>query len=354
MKLGIIGLPASGKATVFEALTREITRSGGKSEDRLGTIDVPDTRIDELSRMYQPRKTIYAQVQYFLPGKGGPKKEGGKSDAARADSGGKDSAWTAVRDADALIHVLRNVRMFGMDAPQPAADFKKLDQDLILSDLAVVEKRLERMDAEAKKGKAPDGDERTLLEKCRSLLEAETPIRTDPDVARAPQLRGYAFLSAKPVLVLFNNTDEDTEIPDLQGRLADESSLVIRGKLEHELAQMSAEEAAELLEEFGIADSATDRVIQKSYEVLGLISFFTVGEDEVRAWTIPRGTPAVEAAGVIHTDIQKGFIRAETISYEDLMAAGSMAAAKKNATLRLEGKTYEVKDGDIINFRFNL
>ena len=349
MKLGIIGLPASGKATVFEALTRETTRSGDKSEDRLGTIDVPDTRIDELSRMYQPRKTIYAQVQYFLPGKGGPKKEGGKTDAARADS-----AWTAVRDADALIHVLRNFRMFGMDAPQPAADFEKLEQDLIISDLAVVEKRLERMSAEAKKGKAPDAEERALVEKCRSLLEAETPIRSDPELARAPQLRGYAFLSAKPVLVLFNNEDEDTEIPSLGGRLADESCLVIRGKLEHELAQMSAEEAAELLEEFEIAASATDRVIQKSYEILGLISFFTVGEDEVRAWTIPRGTPAVEAAGVIHTDIQKGFIRAETISYEDLMAAGSMAAAKKNATLRLEGKAYEVKDGDIINFRFNV
>jgi len=349
MKLGIIGLPASGKATVFEALTLEISGSGDKSEDRLGTIDVPDTRIDALSRMYQPRKTIYAQVQYFLPGKGGQKKEGGKADAARADS-----AWTAVRDADALIHVLRNFRMFGMDDPQPAADFEKLEQELIISDLAVVEKRLERMNAEAKKGKPPDAEERALLEKCRDLLEAETPIRSDPQLARAPQLRGYAFLSAKPVLVLFNNEDEDTEIPAPGGRLSGESCLVIRGKLEHELAQMSAEEAAELLEEFEIAASATDRVIQKSYEILGLISFFTVGEDEVRAWTIPRGTPAVAAAGVIHTDIQKGFIRAETISYEDLMAAGSMAAAKKNATLRLEGKTYEVKDGDIINFRFNV
>ena len=349
MKLGIIGLPASGKATVFEALTLEISGSGDKSEDRLGTIDVPDNRIDALSRMYQPRKTIYAQVQYFLPGKGGQKKEGGKTDAARADS-----AWTAVRDADALIHVLRNFRMFGMDDPQPAADFEKLEQELIISDLAVVEKRLERMSAEAKKGKPPDAEERALVEKCRDLLEAETPIRSDPQLARAPQLRGYAFLSAKPVLVLFNNEDEDTEIPAPGGRLAGESCLVIRGKLEHELAQMSAEEAAELLEEFEIAASATDRVIQKSYEILGLISFFTVGEDEVRAWTIPRGTPAVAAAGVIHTDIQKGFIRAETISYEDLMAAGSMEAAKKNATLRLEGKTYEVKDGDIINFRFNV
>ncbi|MFO7838635.1 MAG: DUF933 domain-containing protein [Desulfosalsimonadaceae bacterium] len=344
MKLGIIGLPVSGKSTVFEALTREFSHSEAKSEDRLGTIDVPDGRIDELSRMYNPRKTIYAQVQYFLPGKGGRKKDGEKV----------ETSWNAVRDMDALIHVVRNFRMFGLQAPGPEEDFGKLEQELILSDLAVVEKRLDRMEAESKKGKPPDPDERGLLEKARGLLEAETPLRRDRELALAPQLRGYAFLSAKPVLVLFNNEDEDTDLPQAGARLDREQRLVIRGKIEHELAQMTEAEAADLLTEFDIAAPATDRVVRKSYEVLGLISFFTVGEDEVRAWTIPAGTTAVEAAGVIHTDIQKGFIRAETISYEDLMAAGSMNAAKKNATLRLEGKTYEVKDGDIINFRFNI
>ncbi len=344
MKLGIIGLPVSGKSTVFEALTREFARSEDKSEDRLGTIDVPDSRIDALSRMYRPRKTIYAQVQYFLPGKGGRKKDGEKTEAG----------WTAVRDMDALIHVVRNFRMFGRNAPSPKEDFARLDQELILSDLAVVEKRLERMEAESKKGKPPDAEERSLLEKARGLLEAETPLRRDRSLASAQQLRGYAFLSAKPVLVLFNNEDEDTAPPQAGDGLDREQCLVIRGKLEHELAQMTDAEASDLLAEFEIAAPATDRVIRKSYEVLGLISFFTVGEDEVRAWTIPEGTAAVEAAGVIHTDIQKGFIRAETVSYEDLTAAGSMNAAKKNATLRLEGKTYEVKDGDIINFRFNV
>jgi len=344
MKLGIIGLPGSGKTTVFEALTHEFARSGDKSEDRIGTIDVPDTRIDALSRMYQPKKTIYAQVQYFLPGKTGQKKDSEKA----------DTAWTAIRDGDALIHVIRNFRMFGLGAPAPAEEFQRLDQELILSDLGVVEKRLERMEMEAKKGKPVDADERHLLEKSRDLLESESPLRAAPALAKAPQLRGYAFLSAKPVLVLFNNEDEDTAVPEVTGALKKEQCLVIRGKLEHELAQMTDSEAAELLEEFEIAAAATDRVIRKSYEVLGLISFFTVGEDEVRAWTIPKATVAVEAAGVIHSDIQKGFIRAETVSYEDLMAAGTMAAAKKNATLRLEGKTYEVKDGDIINFRFNV
>ncbi len=344
MKLGIIGLSGSGKTTVFEALTHEFARSGDKSEDRIGTIDVPDSRIDALSRMYRPRKTIYAQVQYFLPGKTGRKKDGEKA----------ETAWSAIRDADALIHVVRNFRMFGLDEPAPARDFQELDQELILSDLGVVEKRLERMDTEGKKGKPVDEKERRLLEKARDQLESEAPLRADPELAKAPQLRGYAFLSAKPVLVLFNNEDEDTALPAAEGDLEKEERLVIRGKLEHELAQLTEAEAAELLEEFAIAAAATDRVIRKSYEVLGLISFFTVGEDEVRAWTIPEGTLAVEAAGVIHSDIQKGFIRAETISYEDLMAAGTMAEAKKNATLRLEGKTYPIQDGDIINFRFNV
>ena len=344
MKLGIIGLPVSGKRTVFEALTHEFAHTGDKSEDRLGTIHVPDARIDALSRMYQPRKTIYAQVEYFLPGKTGQKKDGDKT----------ETAWTAVRDMDALIHVLRNFRMFGLEAPAPEADFLKLDQELILADLAVVEKRLERMAAESKKGKPGDPEERELLEKSQQLLEAETPLRHYPDIASAPQLRGYAFLSAKPVLALFNNEDEDTDLPDETKLSSQAECLVIRGKLEHELAQMNDEEAAELLAEFDIAASATDRVIQKSYTILGLISFFTVGEDEVRAWTIQNGTTAVEAAGAIHTDIKKGFIRAETISYDELMAAGSMNAAKKKGTLRLEGKTYVVKDGDIINFRFNV
>ncbi len=344
MKLGIIGLPVSGKTTVFEALTHEFAHTGDKSEDRLGTIHVPDDRIDALSRMYQPRKTIYAQVEYFLPGKTGQKNSSDKA----------ETAWTAVRDMDALIHVVRNFRMFGLDEPAPESDFLKLDQELILSDLAVVEKRLERMNAEGKKGKPVDADEQELLEKSRQLLESETPLRRDPALASDPQLRGYAFLSAKPVMVLFNNEDEDTALPEPSGSVGQEERLVIRGKIEHELAQMTDEEAADLLAEFNIAASATARVIQKSYAILGLISFFTVGEDEVRAWTIQNGTIAVEAAGVIHTDMKKGFIRAETISYEDLMAAGSMNAAKKKGTLRLEGKTYAVKDGDIINFRFNV
>jgi hypothetical protein len=334
MKIGIIGLAGSGKTTVFEALARDFAATGARTETRIGTIHVPDQRIDILSEMYRPQKTIYAQVEYLLPGKGEQKK-----------AGSEDSAlMRAVRDTDALIHVVRNFAAYGMEAPDPENDFLLLDQELMQTDLAVVEKRLERMAADAKKGRPVDKEEQALLE----------PLRHMPKIAQSRLLRGYGLMSAKPALVLFNNADEDEALPAAGQIPHTETCRVIRGKLEHELAQMSKQEAAELLEEFNIAAPATDRVIRASYEILGLISFFTVGEDEVRAWTIGRGTPALEAAGAIHSDIQKGFIRAEVVSYEDLMAAGSMAAAKKNATLRLEGKTYEVADGDIINFRFNV
>ena len=344
MKLCITGLAGAGKTTVFEALTGEFSEAGNKMENRLGTIRVPDARIDRLSEIYNPKKTIYAQVEYFLPGKS----------AGTKDSGKEDASWTPVRDADALIHVVRNFKLFGLEEPNPAVDFSALDQDLILMDLAQTEKRIERMDAEAKKAKKPDPEERELLGECNKILESETPLRRHPHLAFAHKLKGYAFYSAKPMLVLLNNSDEDNAPPASKPVFEEEDRMIIRGKLEHELAQMTQEEAAELLEEFEISASATDRVVKASYKLLGLVSFFTVGEDEVRAWTIKKGTAAVDAAEVIHSDIKKGFIRAEVISYDDFMDAGSMANAKKKGTLRLEGKTYEVQDGDIINFRFNV
>lgn len=347
MKLAIIGLPGAGKTTVFEALAGDFA-GGGKGETRLGAIRVPDARIDTLSGIFKPRKTIYAQVEYFLPGKTSHKKEPGK----------EDTSWAAVRDADAFIHVVRNFSLFGLSQPQPWKDFKALDEELILVDLAVTEKRLERMAADAHKSKKPDPEERSLVEECHALLEKEIPIRTRPELAASPKLRGYALLSAKPMLMLFNNSDEDDALPRVENAdtrgVAEENRVVIRGKLEQELARMTESEAAEMLSEFGIPASATHRVVKASYGLLGLVSFFTVGEDEVRAWTIKQGTTALDAAEVIHSDIKKGFIRAEVIGCGDFLAAGSMAAAKKHGKFRLEGKTYEVRDGDIINFRFNV
>ncbi len=343
MRLGIIGLPGAGKSTVFDALTQSAAGGGNRGEDRIGTMRVPDGRVDELSRMYQPRKTIFAQVEYFLPGKTGHDR--------KKDPG----LWTPVRDCDALIHVVRNFRTYGMEGPSPHADAAALDEEMVLADLVVVEKRLERLEMDRRRGKTVDGEEFSLLGRCRELLEAATPLRSDAALAAAPQLRGFAFVSAKPVLVLFNNEDDDDALPTgARGTDFPADIMIIRGKLEQELAQMTAAEAVEFLEEFEITASAMDRVITRSYELLGLISFFTVGEDEVRAWTIRKETPAVDAAEVIHSDIKKGFIRAEVLAYRDLMDAGTYAEARKRGTVRLEGKTYPVQDGDIINFRFNV
>lgn len=344
MKLGIIGLPQSGKSTVFEALTKNISESARKGEDRIGTIRVPDSRIDVLSEIYEPQKTIYAQVEYFLPGTAHAKK------GQAADQ----SIWTATRDCDALIQVTRNHTSAGLDEKSPQADLRHMEQELILADLVVVEKRLERIEHDHRRGKKMDSEEHALLIDCRKNLENEIPLRRIEDLATAPKLRGFAFLSAKPLLVLFNNDDDDDRLPQVSDLTESENTLVIRGQLEQELSQMSPEDAAEFLNEFSISESATDRVIRKSYELLGLISFFTVGKDEVRAWTIKIGTPAVDAAGAVHSDMQKGFIRAEVLAYDDLMDAGTHAAARKKGTVRLEGKTYEVKDGDLINFRFNI
>lgn len=340
MKLGIIGLPGSGKSTVFEALTHNIQEEGHKVEARLGTVKVPDDRVDILSGMYKPRKTIYAQVEYYLPAKQSSQKE--------------QNIWSQVRDCDAFIHVIRNFSGYGIEEPSVHKDFKELDQEMLLSDQMVVEKRLERVDQDKKRGKPINPEELSLLETCLGHLENETPLRKFEKIASAHLLKGYAFVSSKPILVLFNNTDEENELPDESRLMADEICMIIKGKLEQELAQMSNEEAAEFLQEFNITASAMDRVIRKSYDLLGLISFFTVGEDEVRAWTIKKDTDAVDAAEVIHSDIKKGFIRAEVVSYDDLMDAGSYQEAKKKGTVRLEGKTYKVQNGDIINFRFNV
>jgi GTP-binding protein YchF len=344
MKLGIIGLPQSGKSTVFEALTKSTSDMTHKGENRISTIRVPDSRIDTLSEMYRPQKTIYAQVEYFLPGTGGANKPQAK----------EQSIWAATRECDALIHVIRNFSGAGFEKIAPYEDFRNIEQELILADLVVVEKRLERIELDHKRGKKTDPREHPLLIECRKNLENEIPLRRVAELASARELRGFTLLSAKPMLVLFNNDEENNGMPEGK-RLTDrENCLVIRGKLEQELAQMSIEEAAEFLNEFNISESAMNRVIRESYNILGLISFFTVGKDEVRAWTVKIGTPAVDAAEVIHSDIKKGFIRAEALSYDDLLEAGTYADARKKGTVRLEGKTYEVKDGDIINFRFNV
>jgi hypothetical protein len=336
MKLGIIGLPLSGRSTVFDALTRQAGGDAGRGDDRISVVRVPDGRVDDLSRIFAPQKTIYAQVEYLLPGQAAQKKD--------------QSPWLAVKDCDALIHVVRN---HGADR-SPLADFRAVDQDLILADLVQVEKRLERIELDHRRGRKMNPEEHQLLLSCRRHLEAETALRHVPEIVGAKLLRGFALLSAKPMLVVSNNEDDDPGLPELAEAAGRERCLALRGKLEQELSRLDAGEAADFLAEYRIETSAMDLMIQLSYEAMGLISFFTVGEDEVRAWTIRRGTPAVEAAGEIHTDLQKGFIRAEVVAYADFIAAGSMAEARRRGVFRLEGKTYVVADGDILTVRFNV
>jgi len=339
MKLGIVGLDGAGKTTLFEALTRSEADPGHKNEDRLAVIRVPDERVDVLTDMYKPRKTIYAQIEYCLP--------------AGIKKNERETRWNTVKECDALIQVVRNFQAPGGDSPTPYKDMAALDEDFIVADYMLAEKRLERIAADKQRGKKTDAVEISLLEQARKMLENNQPLRQNDEITGSPLMRGFTFLSAKPVLVLMNNDDDDVDLPDGTPPPGFQI-MVVRGKLEHEISRMPDEEAAEFLKEFEITEPATDRAIKRSYETLGLVSFFTVGEDEVRAWTIKKETPAVKAAGVIHSDIEKGFIRAEVVAYDDLISAGSYAEARKKGTTRLEGKTYIMADGDVVNFRFNV
>lgn len=347
MKLGIVGLSRSGKTTVFNALTQRSGESGaasGQVVPVLGVVPVPDPRLDWLTALYQPRKRTPAQVTYTdLQGIAG---------VAEKRKDYMALLLTHMRPVEAFLVVVRNFSDPVLGAPNPAQDLRELEEEFLLADLATVEKRLERIEAELKKGRKAAAQEMELLQRCAELLNQEQPLRTEPSLASAPELKGYTFLSAKPVLVIVNNDDDTADIPeDLKGM---EDVLVIRGRLEMEMAQLSEADAAVFRQDYGIGESAMDRVIRRSFQLLGLGTFFTVGEDEVKAWTIPCGLHAVEAAGVVHSDMKKGFIRAEVVAYEDLKKVGDYATARKQGLVRLEGRDYPVKDGDIVHFRFNV
>lgn len=339
MKAGIIGWPDSGRDAIFSALTGLARPPYGSTDPRQGEALVPDARLDKLSSMFQPKKHTPARVEFLLPHPPGQPKEVIKTSLEK------------VRETEVLLVILRNFEQDGLEAPNPAKTMTELESELVLSDYLVVEKRLERMAEEVKRGKKNDLEELELLIKAQAELEAGRPLRNDPVFAASPKLRGFAFLSAKPVLAILNNSDEDDKAVDLGGPWP---SVVVRGRLEEELAGMEEEDAAEFLAEYNLSEAAAARVIREVYGLMGLVSFFTVGEDECRAWTISKGATALEAAGAIHSDIQKGFIRAEVVSYGDFIEAGGMNEAKKKGSFRLEGKTYVVADGDIVHFRFNV
>lgn len=349
MKLALIGLPGSGKTTVFNALTKgqAALSSGSRSKDpNVGAVRVPDVRVDKLSAMYEPHKTIYAQVEYL--------DIAGFETSTDKTKPMDDKLLNLVRPMDAMVLVARNFVSAGL-AQSVSADIKAVESDMIIADYIVIEKRLSRIEEEKKRGKKSNEDEQKLLSECLASLEDGKPLRSVDHVFSSMLLKGFSLLSLKPILWVINSDESDfgrAPIPDPPPRTA---VCEICGKLEMELAQLSPEEAELFRDDLKIElEPALNKLIRYSYDLLGLISFFTVGKDEVRAWTIRKGTTAQAAAGVIHSDIEKGFIRAEVVSYSDLMEFGSHGQAQKKGKVRLEGRDYIVQDGDIINFRFNV
>jgi GTP-binding protein YchF len=340
MKLALCGLPSSGKSTLFAALAgRKIT--GDKGRDQAGTaiLPVPDQRVDKLSALFMPKKTTFAQVTYLDPALPLAKPEDPTTKLP-----------PELRQCEGLIEVVRNFDG-GLGAPNAKGDHEAFGDELLLNDLITVERRLERMAEERRRGRKVDQEEQSLCEQALALLEDNQPLRGDPVFMNHPKLRGFGLLTARPLIVVANNAEDDPNPPDLG---TPEPPVVIRAAIEADLAELGDEERAEFMADLGLNESALDRLIKASYAAINLISFFTVGADEVRAWTVRAGAPADEAAGVIHSDLQKGFIRAEIMRYEDIMSLGSEAAVKKAGLMKLAGRDYLVQDGDILHVRFNV
>ncbi|MGA2084610.1 MAG: redox-regulated ATPase YchF [Terracidiphilus sp.] len=357
MKTGIIGLPQVGKTSLFKILTKARLESGHANprEAHIGVARVPDERLDKLSALYSPKKTTYASVEFV-------------DVAAIGQEALKETAFLAsLRQVDALIHVLR---VFADDSIphvgpiDPLRDIKNVEFDLMVSDLTQIEKRLDRVEKDLKKQRTGELErEHALLLRSKESLEKEQPLRELEMTAEEKKLiKGFMFLSQKPILYALNIGESATLGADLEAAVSrfkledaahrpNAGATAICGKVEAELAEMDEAEAADFLESYGLRESGLVRLIRKSYELQGLISFFTAGEDECRAWTVPVGSKAPQAAGVIHTDLEHHFIRAETIRWDNLLAAGSEAAARARGTLRLEGKEYVVQDGDVLHIR---
>jgi ribosome-binding ATPase len=364
LRAALIGFASSGKSTLFQLMTSAHNTgraAHGKGETSVGISKVPDPRLDVLTSMYNPKKRVPATVEF----------------TDLAVSGAAGGAKTLVdvaayKNADALVHVLRAFDDPAVPPPSgsvnPGRDAQGMEDELILADLGVAERRLERLEKDLKKSRSADLErERDVVMTCRQALEEGRPLRAlDLEGEDLKRLRGFQFLSAKPLLIVINfdesrmtgelvsHVEKAAEAAGLTSFLSRVSTAAVAvcAKIELEIAQLDAADAAAFLADLGLTASGLDRVIRASYDLLGYISFFTVGEDECRAWSIPRGVSAQLAAAEIHSDIARGFIRAEVVSYDALTSRGSMAACRDHGEVRLEGKDYIVQDGDIINFRF--
>ncbi|HEV8239109.1 MAG TPA: redox-regulated ATPase YchF [Thermoanaerobaculia bacterium] len=356
MQLGILGFPKVGKTTLFNILTasqQSTDKFAASRQTNVGVAQVPDARLVKLRDLFTPKKFTPATVEYVdIPG-------------IRKGEGAESLDLGKLRDVDALVHVVR-----AFDDPElphasgsvdPARDLLELELELILNDHELVERRIDRLAQSAKRGLKPEEErEKALLaDVVLPALEAERPMRdVELSADDARRLRGFQLLSAKPMLVILNVSESalagaDPAQAGWKPRAKTEA-VVISAPIEQEIAGLAADEQREFLAELSLTEPSVDRIIRASYQLLGLLSFFTVGEDEVRAWTVRRGTHAREAAGTIHSDIERGFIRAEVVEWDELLRQGSIAACRNVGSLRLEGKEYEVKDGEVIHFRFNV
>ncbi len=361
MKIAIIGLANAGKTTIFNALTGQNLETTVyptmSAEPHMGVVKVPDVRIDKLAEIYRPKKITYATVEYV-----------DYIGLTKGDMDQNRKVFDLIKDADAIVHVVRGFAdekvVHPLESLDARRDAETLELEMVFGDLELVDKRLQRMDEGMKRGKKPDETEKRVLLKCKDALEQEKPLR---DIAFSEEeeksMRHLQFMSIKPEVTALNISEGDLntegasqQIAELQSFYRGKQVKVISlcGKIEMEIAQLSLNEARAFLDDLGIEEPALNKLIHVSYDLLGLISFLTCGEDEVRAWTISKGLSAQHAAGKIHSDIERGFIRAEVVSYNDFIAQGGMSGAREKGQLRLEGKTYEVRDGDIINFRFNV
>lgn len=352
MKVGIIGFARSGKTTIFNALTGAHAAVGtfGARDSNLAVLKVPDSRVDRLAEIFKPKKITYAEFQFVDVA---PNETGGEQKALDT------AALNALKNVDALVHVVRAFMNEDVVHPKgsidPVRDARAMEEELQIGDLIVIEKRIERIEKEHKKG-----TEKDLLLRCKDHLESGRSLRTmQLSPPETKDLAGYCFLSQKPMMLLGNYGEESIGKADPSGLTAFAESAALPlielcGEMELEIAQLAEEDRAAYREELGLGEESRTKFLHTAYDLLGLMSFLTAGDPEVRAWTVPKNTKAVDAAAVIHSDIARGFIRAEIVNYDHFIAAGSMHKAKEAGHVRLEGKDYLMHDGDIVLFRFNV